>query len=143
MGKDDRNKVFSQLFRPKVFDMDLPQKVFYGVSEHPLLRNAQKRHKKEKKKREKGTYLPHLVAICQIYVAFKKLFLRRPLDASRSKEQKRGGTCVPTPPPPPLLPRATKITKVIKKKRSISSLDLLRSARSPYGIPRTARASRF
>jgi hypothetical protein len=32
-------------FRPKVFDMDFPQKVFYGVFELPLLRNAQKRHK--------------------------------------------------------------------------------------------------
>ena len=48
MGKDDRKKFFfSQLFRPKVFDMDFPQKVFYGVFELPLLRNAQKRHKKK------------------------------------------------------------------------------------------------
>jgi hypothetical protein len=47
MGKDDRKKVFfSQLFRPKVFDMGFPQKVFYGVFELPLLRNAQKRHGK-------------------------------------------------------------------------------------------------
>jgi hypothetical protein len=47
MGKDDRKKVFfSQLFRPKVFDMDFPQKLFYGVFELPLLRNAQKRHGK-------------------------------------------------------------------------------------------------
>jgi hypothetical protein len=47
MGKDDRKKVFfSQLFRPKAFDMDFPQKVFCGVFELPLLRNAQKRHKK-------------------------------------------------------------------------------------------------
>jgi hypothetical protein len=29
-----------------VFDMDFLQKVFYGVFELPLLRNAQKRHKK-------------------------------------------------------------------------------------------------
>jgi hypothetical protein len=35
---------FSQLFRPKVFDMDFPKKDFYGVFELPLLRNAQKRH---------------------------------------------------------------------------------------------------
>jgi hypothetical protein len=35
----------SQLFRPKVFDMDFPQKVFCGVFELRLLRNAQKRHK--------------------------------------------------------------------------------------------------
>jgi hypothetical protein len=66
-GKDDRKKVFfSQLFRPKAFDMDFPQKVFCGVFELPLLRNAQK-------------HLPHLVAICQIYVAFNFYFLRRPL----------------------------------------------------------------
>jgi hypothetical protein len=32
MGKDDRKKIFfPQLFRPKVFDMDFPQKVFYIV----------------------------------------------------------------------------------------------------------------
>jgi hypothetical protein len=43
--KDDRKKVFfPQLFRPKVFDVDFPQKVFCGVFELPLLRNAQKRH---------------------------------------------------------------------------------------------------
>jgi hypothetical protein len=36
MGKDDRKKVFfSQLFRPKVFDMDFHQKVFYGVLNSP------------------------------------------------------------------------------------------------------------
>jgi hypothetical protein len=62
MGKDDRKKVFfSQLFRPKVFDMDFPQKVFNGVFELPLLRNAQKRHKKysqkkKKKKKKAPTY---------------------------------------------------------------------------------------
>jgi hypothetical protein len=28
---------FSQLFRPICFDMDFPQKVFYGVFELPLL----------------------------------------------------------------------------------------------------------
>jgi hypothetical protein len=45
MGKDDRKNVFfSQLFRPKVFDMDFPQEFFYSVFELPLLRNAQKRH---------------------------------------------------------------------------------------------------
>jgi hypothetical protein len=45
MGKDDRKKVgFSQLFRPKVFDMGFPQNVFNGIFEFPLLRNAQKRH---------------------------------------------------------------------------------------------------
>jgi hypothetical protein len=36
MGKDERKKgVFSQLFRPKVFDMDFPQKVFNGVLNSP------------------------------------------------------------------------------------------------------------
>jgi hypothetical protein len=40
---------FAQLFRPKVFDMDFPQKVFHGVFELPLLRNAQKRHNKSQK----------------------------------------------------------------------------------------------
>jgi hypothetical protein len=63
MGKDERKKVFfPQLFRPKVFDMYFPQKVFYGVFELPLLRNAQKRHKKNLKNHTKkeGTYLPDL-----------------------------------------------------------------------------------
>jgi hypothetical protein len=54
MGKDERKKVFfSQLFRPKVFDMDFPQKVFCGVFELPLLRNAQKRHKNKSQKKKK------------------------------------------------------------------------------------------
>ena len=55
--------MFSQLFelfRPKAFDIDFPQKVFNGVFELPLLRNAQKRHKKtqklKKKKKEVPTY---------------------------------------------------------------------------------------
>jgi hypothetical protein len=43
MGKDERKKKFST-FSAKVFDMDFPQKVFYGVFELPLLRNAKKRH---------------------------------------------------------------------------------------------------
>jgi hypothetical protein len=51
MEKDERKKVFfSQLFRPKVFDIDFPQKVLYGVFELPLLRNAQKRHKQKSQK---------------------------------------------------------------------------------------------
>jgi hypothetical protein len=59
MGKDERKKVFfSKLFRPKVFDMDFPQKVFNGVFELPLLRNAQKRHNKDLKKEKKRRYLP-------------------------------------------------------------------------------------
>jgi hypothetical protein len=56
-----KGKKESQFFRPKVFDMDFPQKVFYRVFELPLLRNAQKRHKtnfkiKEKKERKVHTY---------------------------------------------------------------------------------------
>jgi hypothetical protein len=35
---------FSQLFRPKVFDIDFPQEVFCGVFELPLLRNEQNHH---------------------------------------------------------------------------------------------------
>jgi hypothetical protein len=59
MGKDERKKVlFCQLFRPKVFDMDFPQKVFCGVFELPLLRNAQKRHKNIKKKNRKVPTYP-------------------------------------------------------------------------------------
>jgi hypothetical protein len=44
--RQEKSFFFSQLFRPKVFDMDFPKKVFCGVFELPLLRNAQKRHKK-------------------------------------------------------------------------------------------------
>ena len=47
--KSMEKSFFSQLFRPKVFDMDFHQKVFYGVFKLPLLRNAQNL-KKEKKK---------------------------------------------------------------------------------------------
>jgi hypothetical protein len=62
-GNDDRKKGFSQLFWPKVFDMDFPQKSFYDVFEPPLLRNAQKRHKtnlkkKRKKRRCRGALFP-------------------------------------------------------------------------------------
>jgi hypothetical protein len=60
MGKDERKHAFfPQLFRPKAFDMDFPQKVFRGVFELPLLKNAQKRHNKIsklKKKEKEGTY---------------------------------------------------------------------------------------
>jgi hypothetical protein len=60
MGKDERKKVFfsSQLFRPKVFDMYFPKKVFYGVFELPLLRNAQKRWVKTKRKKKKKLFRP-------------------------------------------------------------------------------------
>jgi hypothetical protein len=44
---------FSQLFWQTVFDMDLPQQVFNGVYELPMLKNSQKRHKKESEKRKK------------------------------------------------------------------------------------------
>jgi hypothetical protein len=96
MGKDERKKVvFSQLFRPKVFVIDFPQKVFYGVFELPLLRNAKNAIKKLKKlkKKQKGTYLPDLLAICQIYPRFIFFFLRRPSvpspKGSRKKKRKR------------------------------------------------------
>jgi hypothetical protein len=57
MGKDGRKKVFvPQLFRPKVFDMYFPQKLFYGVFELPLLRNAQKRWVKTKGKKTISTF---------------------------------------------------------------------------------------
>jgi hypothetical protein len=38
--------------------MYFPQKVFYGVFELPLMRNAQKRHKKIKKIKKKRRHLP-------------------------------------------------------------------------------------
>jgi hypothetical protein len=82
-GKGDRKKVFVfSTFWPKVFDMDFPQKVFNGVFELPLLRNAQKRHTNylsKIKKEKEGTMVPYFVAICQTYVAFTYFFLRRPL----------------------------------------------------------------
>jgi hypothetical protein len=48
--RKEKSFFFSQLFRPKVFDMGFSQKVFYGVFELPLMRNAQKLHKKLLKK---------------------------------------------------------------------------------------------
>jgi hypothetical protein len=74
-GKRRQEKsFFSQLFRQKAFDMDFPQ-FCNGIFELPLLRNAQKLDSKtppkkthtKTKTKEEGTYLPHLVAICQIY----------------------------------------------------------------------------
>jgi hypothetical protein len=56
MGKDERKKKIPQLFRPKVFDTYFPQKVFYGVFELPLLRNAQKRWVKTKGKKKISTF---------------------------------------------------------------------------------------
>jgi hypothetical protein len=65
--------------------MDFPQKVFCGVFELPLLRNAQKGHKKftNNKKERKERHLPtpfsgHLPDIRR----FQKKSLRRPLNAS-------------------------------------------------------------
>jgi hypothetical protein len=53
--KDERKKVFfPQFFRPKVFDMYFPQKLFNGVFELPLLRNAQKRWVKTKGEKKKN-----------------------------------------------------------------------------------------
>ena len=81
---------FSQLFRPKVFDIDFRQKVFYGVFELPLLRNAQKRHKKNKiknNKKQKGTYLPDLLAICQIHPRFIFFFLSAPCVQPRIRSE--------------------------------------------------------
>jgi hypothetical protein len=52
MGKDDRKKVFfSQLFRPKVFDMDFPQKVFYSAFELLLLRTHKNAMGKDERKK--------------------------------------------------------------------------------------------
>jgi hypothetical protein len=51
--------------------MYFPQKKICGVFELPLLRNAQKRHKKKK-------YLPTPFIICQVHVTFNFIFLRRP-----------------------------------------------------------------
>jgi hypothetical protein len=76
MGKDDRKKVFfSQLFRPKVFGMDFPQKMFSGVFDLPLLRNAQKRHRKGlSQKKKEGTYLPDLSSARYTSLSFSFFF---------------------------------------------------------------------
>jgi hypothetical protein len=41
-GKDDRISPPPHLFRPKVFDMDFPKKVFYGVFLTPLVEKRTK-----------------------------------------------------------------------------------------------------
>jgi hypothetical protein len=57
--RQEKSCFFLNFFRPKVFDIYFPIKVFYGVFELPLLRNAQKRHKKNLKiKKKKKKYLP-------------------------------------------------------------------------------------
>jgi hypothetical protein len=59
MGIRQQKKFFFlNFFRPKVFDMYFPKKVFNGVFELPLLRNAQKRHKKIPKKIPKKKKVP-------------------------------------------------------------------------------------
>jgi hypothetical protein len=45
-------------FRPKAIDMYFPKKVFNGVFELPLLRNAQKRHKQISKLKKKVPTYP-------------------------------------------------------------------------------------
>jgi hypothetical protein len=48
----NRKKLVFSTFCQKGFDMDFPKKVFNGVFELPLSRNAQKRHLKKKGKKE-------------------------------------------------------------------------------------------
>jgi hypothetical protein len=67
---EEHKYAITSTFLLKVFDMDSPQKACFGVFELPLLRNARKRHKIKQKIKE-GTYLPHLVAICQIHAAWR------------------------------------------------------------------------
>jgi hypothetical protein len=57
-GKRRQETSFFSLnyFRPKAFDMKFPQKVVYGVFELPLLRNAQKCHKRNLKKKKVPAY---------------------------------------------------------------------------------------
>jgi hypothetical protein len=80
MGKDERIFFFPLNFSGQKFLTWTPPKKFLMVflnSPCWLLRNAQKRHKKPLKnkiKKKKGTYLPHLVAICQMYAAFSFQF---------------------------------------------------------------------
>jgi hypothetical protein len=58
MTNDDRKKsFFSLLFRPKVFYLDFPQKVFFGVFELVLLL-VKKFTKNAIKKRLKKRHLP-------------------------------------------------------------------------------------
>jgi hypothetical protein len=83
MGKEpkaERKKVFfPQLFRPKVFDMYFPQKVFYGVFELPLLRNAQKRWVKTKGKKQKNlNFFGQKFLTCAFPKKFFMVFLKPP-----------------------------------------------------------------
>jgi hypothetical protein len=65
--------------------MYFPQKVFYGVFELPLLRNAQKRHKKKRKK-----YLPTPFIICPGIRRFQFYFSSAPLGAFELVMQRNG-----------------------------------------------------
>jgi hypothetical protein len=80
MGKDERKKVFfPQLFRPKVFDMYFPQKVFYGVFELPLLRNAEKRWVKTKGEKKKNlNFFGQKFLTCIFPKKFFMVFLNSP-----------------------------------------------------------------
>jgi hypothetical protein len=71
-GKRRQDFVYPQLFQPKVFDMDFPQMFVCGVFELPLLRNAQKRHKRNKKRRRyHGTaFSGHLAGIRRFHFFF-------------------------------------------------------------------------
>jgi hypothetical protein len=80
--KNDRKKVFSSLkFFVKSFRHDFFSKKFLLVFFNSLLRSIQKQHKRKLvkiiKTKKVPTYL-HLVAICQIYVAFKLYFFSAP-----------------------------------------------------------------
>ena len=99
MGKDERKKVFfPQLFRPKVFDMYFPQKVFYGVFEPPLLRNAQKRWVKTKGEKKNLNFFGQKFLTCISPKSFLWCF-RTPLVEKRTKalgKDERGGKKIST-----------------------------------------------
>jgi hypothetical protein len=111
--------------------MYFPQKVFFGVFELPLLRNAKKRHKKlTNLKKEK--YLPTPFIICQVYVAFNFIFLRRPSGGRGSRPSTLGTKArraeLIKPPPPrvffrPALP-------------SFPAASLLPLPAAPFGNPK-------
>jgi hypothetical protein len=106
MGKDER-KNKSQLFGPKV-------KSFYGVFELPLLRNAQKRHKKITHKKRGGTYLPDLSSAR--YTSLSFFFSSAPLGPVPVQLERKlklkhqhfasSGKCQNVPRAAPLVPSA-------------------------------------
>jgi hypothetical protein len=72
---------FLSTFLANIFDMEFPQKVFnfYGAFELPLsLVKKRTKTPLKKRKQKNGTYLPHLAAIWQIYVAFSIFFFGAP-----------------------------------------------------------------